>query len=79
MITTPHGRPAVRSWYHLVYECPRYTHSRSDRKIWDDHSLDLCEQSELFHAHALPFVLFLQQSRAAFVPESVPEAPFDPG
>ena len=49
------------------------------RKIWDDHSLDLCEQSELFHAHALPFVLFLQQSRAAFVPESVPVVPFDPG
>jgi hypothetical protein len=37
------------------------------------------EPSELFHEHALPFPLFLQQSRAAFLPESGQETPFDPG
>ena len=69
-----------RSFYHLVYECPRFTRARSQSapfERWEDldpHHL-MGEDSH----QCQKFVNFLIQSRAAHKPSSPPEVPFDPG
>jgi hypothetical protein len=67
-----------RSWLHLIYECPCYHHHRINYEIWGNRLLTDMEPSKLFHENALLFLLFLQQSHAAFLPESGQETPFDP-
>lgn len=71
---------ADRSFYHLLYECPRFTHARIESAPFEQwHDLDPHNLMGEDSHQCQKFITFLIQSRAAHKPFSPPEVPFDPG
>jgi hypothetical protein len=68
-----------RSFHHLVYNCARYQRFRVDYDIVGNWDLEDRDPEELFHDSAFVFLQYLSKSRAAFLPETGPTGPFDPG
>ena len=78
----PCGWPERDDW-HLIYDCPRFSHIRSHRDFY--HTITSRTDITLFYndadtAHL--FVMFLEEGRVTFRPECGPteaDVPFDPG